>query len=183
MKKSLTCYYSETSWSHCPDLWKTLVRFDWSDSRLRTGSGCTLGSRSGYSAGLWRRTSRCEPPPSTRSAEGTTRERSRGARRKQCSALNPACSMCKSNGEGRKKETETHGEIKKRGGNKRNDQLLRDVIISCCPGWECASTLHLCRKCGREAGSDFHENRGEGSRWSEGVLDPSPWQSGASLLL
>lgn len=53
---------------------------------------------------------------------------------------------------------------------KRNDQLLQHVIIICCPGWECASTLHLCRKCGREAGSDFHENKTGGRADQRGCL-------------
>lgn len=60
------------------------------------------------------------------------------------------------------------------------------IIIVRCPGRECASTfLHLCRKCGREAGSDFHENKtgGRADRRGGCLFDPEPCKSGASLLL
>ena len=64
---------------------------------------------------------------------------------------------------GRKKETRKKG---------INDTIssLQDIIIICRPGWECTSTLHLSRKCGREAGSDFHENRTGGRADQRGCL-------------
>ncbi len=62
--------------------------------------------------------------------------------------------------------------------DKRKDQLSQDIMVMCCPGRECASTLHLCRKCGREAGSDFHENKTGGRADQRGCLILSRSEAG-----